>query len=237
MDAEGSFALEVLIDRNIPQRNLGPRRLHLGCGEARLSDFINIDYPSDHHNVMSVTPDIAIDLRKLTCRPGSVDEIRLHHVFEHFSRVTAISMLLRWHIWLKEGGVLVIETPDFIGTARTILTSKDWQIVMGGIRHLTGDQAAPWAYHVEQWFPERFQHTLSKLGFQVRDIKTSQWEHPPYLSNVTVTAIKASSIEVSELLQRADDLLWESTVSSEEHQTLAVWKDQLREMLLQVDIL
>jgi hypothetical protein len=146
-------------------------------------------------------------------------------------------MLVRWHVWLKEGGILIIETPDFVGTARTILSTNDWHIVMGGIRHLTGDQAASWAYHVEQWFPERFKHTLSKLGFQIEDIKSSQWQHPPYLSNVTVTAIKSRCMEVGELLQSADELLWESTVSSEERQTHAVWKDQLREMLLEVEIL
>lgn len=81
-----------------------PVRLHLGCGEQHFSGYVNIDHPSDQHNVMRSVADIQADVRHLDFPDGSIDEIRLHHVFEHFPRVVALALLIRWHRWLKVGG-------------------------------------------------------------------------------------------------------------------------------------
>ncbi len=98
-----------------------PLRLHLGAGEHLLPGYVNIDYPSEYHNVMKVRPELAADITTLTFPPHSVDEVRLHHVFEHFNRVVALGLLIRWHRWLKGGGRLMIETPDFEGETRSFL--------------------------------------------------------------------------------------------------------------------
>jgi predicted SAM-dependent methyltransferase len=144
-----------------------PLRLHLGCGEQYFDGYINIDYPPSEHNIMQVKADVFANLLELDFPPASVDEIRLHHVFEHFSRVTALAMLIRWHIWLKFGGRLHIETPDIMGSAKTLLSNAPLKTKMGVVRHLAGDQAAAWAYHIDHWFPERFEHTLQRLGFDL----------------------------------------------------------------------
>ena len=71
-------------------RDSGNIKLHLGCGETILPGYVNIDYPKDQHNIMNVSPDLAADLTRLACRENSIDEIRLHHVFEHFNRIAAL---------------------------------------------------------------------------------------------------------------------------------------------------
>jgi predicted SAM-dependent methyltransferase len=96
---------------------LRPRRgarIHLGCGDIYLSEYLNVDYPPEL-GVASGTsrPDVEADIVSLDCPPDAVAEIRLHHVFEHFERAVALALLVRWYEWLSPGGVLTIETPDF----------------------------------------------------------------------------------------------------------------------------
>lgn len=208
-----------------------PLRLHLGCGEQYLQGYVNIDYPPSEHNVMNVRADAFANITELNFPPGSVDEIRLHHVFEHFNRVTALALLIKWCGWLKIGGRLHIETPDLEGSARTLLSNVSNRVKMGVVRHLVGDQAAPWAYHIDQWFPERFERTLSKFGFAPVQIKTWNWPHEPYLSNVEAIATKAYNLPPEALLSAADELLWDSTVAAAEAPLYEIWKQQLREVL------
>ena len=93
--------------------NKESRKIHLGCGQRYLEGYLNIDFPSDHHTVMRPKADLFIDFRELQYDNEFLEEVRLHHVFEHYTRAQSISLLLTWRRWLKEGGVLHIETPDF----------------------------------------------------------------------------------------------------------------------------
>lgn len=209
-----------------------PLRLHLGCGESRFENYVNIDYPPSAHNVCNIPPDFVADITSLNFPDGSVDEIRLHHVFEHFNRVVALGLLIRWHRWLAHDGLLMIETPDFEATARAALDATGADR-MSLIRHLEGDQAAAWGYHTSQWYPERFQRTLDELGFDVVSMEASspeRWHNPP-LHNVTVLAARTKELPLDTLLERADALLWESTVADAERATWTVWCRQLREFV------
>lgn len=208
-----------------------PLRLHLGCGEQRFDAYVNIDYPPAHHNVMNVQPDAYANILKLDFPANSIDEVRLHHVFEHFNRVTALAMLIRWHVWLKEGGQLRIETPDLLGSAKTLTSWRStWKMKMAAARHLAGDQAASWGYHLDHWFPERYERTLRRLGFEKIKVRASKWKHEPHLANVEATGIKIKR-KPEEQLAAADELLWESTVADVEKATFNVWKEQLRAVL------
>jgi FkbM family methyltransferase len=120
LPAPDSDTLDQLLWRGLTFPGM-PVRLHLGAGEHLLPGYVNIDYPSEYHNVMKVRPELAADITTLTFPPHSVDEVRLHHVFEHFNRVVALGLLIRWQRWLKLGGRLLIETPDFEGEARSFL--------------------------------------------------------------------------------------------------------------------
>ena len=177
---------------------------------------------------MQPQADFCMDLMDLHFSDGIVAEIRLHHVFEHFSRVTALALLIRWHGWLKIGGKLQIETPDIIGSARSLLASNPYETKMSIVRHLVGDQSADWGYHVDQWFPERFMHTLQALGFAEVTTRSWDWEKEPYLSNIEAIAIKSENRSLEEQLSIADRLLWDSTVSDAEIETHEAWRKQLR---------
>lgn len=210
-----------------------PIRLHLGCGEQHFEGYVNIDYPPSEHNVMDVNSaaDVFADITELNFPNESIDEIRLHHVFEHFNRVSALALLIRWHSWLKIGGVLRISTPDLVGSARTILSDTTFKTKMGAVRHLAGDQAAPWGYHIDHWFPERFERTLRSLGFSPVQTYPSSRPVEPYLSDIEVIAIKSINRSLQDQLQAADELLWDSTVSPAEEKTHRIWKQQLRNIL------
>lgn len=208
-----------------------PLRLHLGCGQHYLEGYVNIDYPPEAHNVMSVRADVYADLLELSFPFESVDEIRLHHVFEHFNRITALGLLIRWYKWLKPGGKIHIETPDLLGSARTMLSEASLKVKMGVARHLAGDQAAQWGYHIDHWFPERFRHTFEALGFNVVETRQESWPEEPYLSNVHAVGIKSRQLTDEQLLQAADALLWQSTVADAEMPTFTIWRAQLRDFL------
>jgi hypothetical protein len=209
-----------------------PLKLHLGCGETLLEGYINIDYPISEHAVMKVKPDFNADITAMNFPVGSVDEIRLHHVFEHFSRVTALAQLIKWQQWLKVGGSIHIETPDLVGCAKILLDpAQNWATRMGIVRHLAGDQTAGWAYHIDQWFPERYQKTLARLGFGEVSTETWNWEKPPYLANVVAKAKKSRTYSLSELISIGDELLLESLVDPCETWNQEVWTRQLRAML------
>jgi predicted SAM-dependent methyltransferase len=222
--------LTQLLERKLAREGQ-PLRLHLGCGEQYFTGYVNIDYPGDQHNVMQVKADYQANITQLDFPPQSVDEIRLHHVFEHFNRVTALAMLIKWQQWLKVGGKLHIETPDLMGSAEILVSNHSWLVKMGTVRHLAGDQAASWAYHVDHWFPERFQHTLKLLGFGRVETQSSRWPQPPHLCNVQAVGIKTEIFTPDQLQATADGLLWESTVAPVEKPTHTVWTRQLRAVL------
>lgn len=214
------------------RRDNQPIRLHLGCGQQLLPGYVNVDYPQDQHSVMAVRADLEADLTQMSMPGGAVDEVRLHHVFEHFNRVVALGLLIRWRGWLKPGGLLWIETPDFVGTAEAALRASGPDR-MAFIRHLEGDQTDAWGYHVGQWHRERFESTLTALGFEKLEFEASSSErwHRVGLKNIAVKAARGSDRPLDQLVEAADALLWESTVADSERPTYEAWRLQLRAFL------
>lgn len=210
-----------------------PLRLHLGCGENYLEGYINIDYPQSEHTVQGrAVADLYADITTLIFPEQSVDEIRLHHVFEHFNRAHALALLIRWHQWLKIGGKLHIETPDIIGCSHAIASDTSYKIKQAVIRHLFGSHEAHWAYHLDGWFEEKFQKVLSSFGFSVQ-CRTWQWQHEPYLSNVEAVGIKRIQMTRTQLLNVGESLLVDSMVADvpSEHSLHRVWSQEMRSFL------
>lgn len=229
--ANGSDTLGLLRARNLPASG-EPLRLHLGCGETRLPGYVNIDYPADAHNVMAVRPDLEADILALRFPDGAVDEVRLHHVFEHFNRVAAYGLLVRWHRWLKPGGVLHLETPDTVACAREVAGDLPLGLKLRALRHMEGDQTASWGYHVGHWFGDRFRHTLERLGFADVTVEHHHSGHEPPLHNVTARAVKGADRPLEEQIAAVEELLWDSTVAEAERPTWERWCAQLRAFLL-----
>ena len=170
-----------------------PLRLHLGCGTRYLEGYINIDHPSSEHTVQQgLVADRYADILTLTFPSGTVDEIRLHHVFEHFPRQIALALLCRWTDWLKPGGVLRIETPDVMSSA--------WELVLPWssdrkrqqvVRHLFGSHEASWAAHWDGWYARRFKTTLKAIGYSTLEFQKNSWGA---LRNIEVSAVRGTQI-------------------------------------------
>jgi len=163
-------------------------RLHLGCQEKYLPGYVNIDLPPEHHTAQQVRADVFEDVRTLSYEPETIDEIRAHHLLEHFSRQETLVLLARWHKWLRPGGVLHLETPDFEAAAEKFLRgSIDDQFVLG--RHIFGSHEAEWAYHKDYWSEKKFRFVLSELGFgdfRFEHFSNNLEQKTPFLKGMTV---------------------------------------------------
>ncbi len=207
-------------------------KLHLGCGQVYLEGYINIDYPISEHTVQekSVADEFA-DLRELRYKRKSVEEVRLHHTYEHFPRHIALALLAGWHTWLKRGGVVHIEVPDFDESAALVLDPKlalrDRNVAL---RHIFGSNEAPWATHYEGWSAGRLQAALNLFGFSVISS-----EKTAYLAtrNITVIAKKKGFKELTskKARQLASEYLKNFTLDESAFETslLNIWLDEFDE--------
>jgi predicted SAM-dependent methyltransferase len=204
-------------------------RLHLGCGERYLDGYVNIDYPPSAHTVQQTSPaDELADITKLSYPPESVAEVRLHHVFEHFDRPTAMRLLIDWHEWLADGGRLVIETPDFERSVRAF-TRRIGRGDRGTIlRHVFGSHEAAWAVHWDGWYADRYRRVLGALGFGSLSFTREKWRGT---YNITVEATRSGGTRDRERqLEAAAAILRDSLVdeSESELRLLAEWTRSLR---------
>lgn len=139
-------------------------KLHLGCQEKYLEGYVNIDLPPSEHTAQEVKADIYADVRELDYETKTIDEVRSHHLLEHFSRQGALVLLARWHRWLKIGGLLMVETPDFEESAKKFVSASiNDQFVLA--RHIFGSHEASWAYHMDFWSESKYRYVLDLLGF------------------------------------------------------------------------
>jgi len=152
-------------------------KLHLGCGEKYLKGYLNIDYSRSKHTVQQkAVADKFADILDLKYPPGSISEIRLHHVFEHFSRVVACMLLTRWYGWLKPGGVLRIEVPDFETMAKIITSPFSFSKQKDkAVRHIFGSQEASWATHFTGYTRPSLKNLVELFGFRVTEIRKNSW--------------------------------------------------------------
>ncbi len=210
-----------------------PLRLHLGCGENWFDSYVNIDYPPSEHSVQTkIGADIFADITSLNFPPQSVDEIRLHHVFEHFTRPQAMALLIRWHEWLKPGGKLHIETPDIMGCAEQLVSNIPYRLKQAVLRHCFGSHEAHWATHYDGWHAEKYQRVLTALGFTV-ECRRWRWPHEPYLANVEAFATKTRQLDRADLIAVADSILEEFMVAKvpSERAMWDIWRKQMRKLL------
>jgi predicted SAM-dependent methyltransferase len=208
-------------------------KLHLGCGQVYLDGYTNIDFPLTEHTVQekSVADEYA-DLRELKYKKNSIDEVRLHHVYEHFPRHIAIALLAGWQIWLKRGGVLHIEVPDFTESAKLVLDSnslkRDKDVAL---RHIFGSNEAPWATHYEGWTEENFKDILSLYGFKKVTIKREAYMAT---RNIIVTAQKGlSNMDSKKAHDKAKTYLKNFTVNDSEFELslLDIWMKEFDDQL------
>lgn len=223
--------LDEFVKNGIWDEN-NPLKLHLGCGSRNIKEFINIDLPISSTTIQDKSgADYYVDILKLVFPPSTVDEIRLHHVFEHFDRPTALAQLCFWHIWLKEDGVLTIETPNLSSSLWILLfpfySYNNKQIVL---RHLFGSHEADWAIHYDGWYKRKYQKVLISLGFGDLKFKYSKWR---MTRNITVVARKTKSLSLDSLIENSIDILKDSLLDNSDSETrlLSIWINKLKKSL------
>jgi len=117
-----------------------PLQLHIGCGQRRIKNFINID-----RNYSPATDFMANTIR-LPCRDGTVDRIETYHVIEHIPRPIVSSVLAEWRRILKVGGCLVIECPDFDEAIKQYISgNQEMLFTIFGRYRFVGDEHC-WGY-------------------------------------------------------------------------------------------
>lgn len=191
--------------------NNAERKLHLGCGQIYLKGYTNIDYPPSNQSVQRVKADRYADIAELDYPKKSIDEIRLHHVFEHFDRPTALALLCRWREWLKPGGLLRLETPDTTASCKLMVSPRlSYPTKQQIMRHLYGSHEAKWAAHRDGWYKEKYLHVLKKLGYENIRFKYNRWG---YLRNIEVRAYRSNeNVSSRDYKNRSRKILISSTI-------------------------
>lgn len=123
-------------------------KLHLGCGNIHLDGWINIDArPTD-------ATDLVMDISTLpNIEPGTVDEIYVCHVLEHFRLFNPNdhdyqSVLWNWVSKLKSGGNIKLSVPNVEAILKGLVDYKnDISKTYDFLRCLYGGQDYPGNIH------------------------------------------------------------------------------------------
>ena len=150
-------------------------RLEIGSGRMPHNGYSTIDVEA------YANPTYLGDFRTMEFK--DVDEIRSHHLLEHFGREEGERVLRLWHSWLKPSGILIVETPDFEGICKEFSVDPYWMT-----RHSFGSQEAEWAYHRDGYYQKKFEELLPKIGFKIISITKSKSRK--ILPNIMVVAEK-----------------------------------------------
>lgn len=74
-------------------------KLHIGCGDTKKKDYVNVDIRS------TIATDIVCDVSNMPFSDNEFDEVYSHHSFEHFDFLPAVKELARvsankaiWHV-------------------------------------------------------------------------------------------------------------------------------------------
>lgn len=198
-------------------------KLHLGCGQRYFQGYVNIDYPLNNHSVQtSSKADIHANILDLKYPNSTIDEVRLHHVFEHFRRYDAIALLCAWNSWLKPNGVLHIEVPDLFLTSLSASLNPFASKRLVAERHLFGSHEAHWAVHYEGWSIKNLKKVAHLLGFKLQKAKRTSWMGT---YNIELFFRKARSLSPTEVNLTARQILKMFTLdnSKGEMDLLQIW--------------
>ena len=129
-------------------------KLNLGCGKKIFDGYENIDWPTD--------------IRKLSYDNNSCDEIMAIHVFEHFYRHEAPSILKHWYDLLKPSGKLILEMPSFykiLNLSKTIIDHKFLLYGLYGNQEEVVNNSS--MQHLWCWSESELKKEMKSVGFKV----------------------------------------------------------------------
>jgi len=209
-------------------------KLHLGCGENYLNGYINIDLPKNENSVqMTDIADLHANLLQISYPANTIEEIRLHHVFEHFSRPIGCALIASWNSWLINNGIIHIEVPDLLQMARIISSPfSSLKKIFVAERHLFGSQEADWAIHYDGYNQKILSLLLELYGFKINNIRKNNWKGT---YNIEIIAKKINSISYVDAFEITENYLKNYLIddSPSEQKILKIWLEQFKK---QIDI-
>ena len=167
-----------------------PIKFNMGCGRDRLPGYLGIDMHSD-------TADIKQDITKLDLPEQCADEIFASHVIEHIPQHRASKVLEKWLATLKDGGMLVLETPDLAGLCKDYLEQDgaDQQMTAMCIYGAHVDRITPETQekgalspHLWGYTPKSLTDLCTAVGFKDIKILPVTGQHPG--KNFRLEAVK-----------------------------------------------
>jgi hypothetical protein len=167
-----------------------PIKFNMGCGRDRLPGYLGVDMHSD-------TADIKQDIMKLDLPEQCADEIFASHVIEHIPQHRASKVLEKWLATLKEGGMLVLETPDLAGLCKDYLEQDgaDQQMTAMCIYGAHVDRITPETQekgalspHLWGYTPKSLSDLCTAVGFKDIKILPVTGQHPG--KNFRLEAVK-----------------------------------------------
>ena len=145
---------------SFPKNKDGKVLVHIGCGEIKSPEFINIDArPFAHIHI------ITNELASLpTFEDASVDLIYMCHVLEHVKTPDLLNVLAEMKRVLKNGGILRLSVPDF---DRIIEIYNDCNKDINSVTaSLMGGQEHEYNIHYSVFNRRRLTELLQDAGFR-----------------------------------------------------------------------
>lgn len=131
-------------------------KLHLGCGNFKLDEYINID-------ISSKIADLNLNMNDLSIfKNSSIEEIYCCHVLEHIRRRELLHLLTEWNRVLIKGGVLRLAVPDFEKVVKIYLKNHDMSEIIG---FLNGGQSDDYDIHFVNFDLDLLRQLLRTCGF------------------------------------------------------------------------
>ncbi len=183
-------------------------KLHLGCGDQILKDYINID-------LYNPKAELSLDIEDLSYfDDNSVSEIFMNAVFEHLYVFQQLPCLLEWKRVLKPNGVLRIESiPDFDVYARAYFDGAPGNVhekfdLFEVYRYTHGDYKEEnkiGQMHKDIFNKEKVKDLLNEAGYEIKEIKNVTWGDEALPFNINVKAIKP--VQTFNDIEQAEQLL------------------------------
>jgi predicted SAM-dependent methyltransferase len=146
-------------------------RLHFGCGEIHLEEWLNIDV------VGAGAADFLWDLRyRLPFPDGSVSAIFHEHLLEHLTYWQGIPLFRECRRLLKPGGVLRLGVPDFGRYARDYAADNGFisSVRPGRPTSLLAMAEIAYCYqHVSMWDGQTLIALMEEIGFTGVTVRSS----------------------------------------------------------------
>tara|TARA_R110000824_G_scaffold167926_2_gene344994 strand:+ start:2779 stop:3345 length:567 start_codon:yes stop_codon:yes gene_type:complete len=148
-------------------------KLHLGCGNRKIPDFVNVDIRS------TSATDIVGDITNLDFKESSASMVYSCGVLEHFGKNSNLKFfrntswkdaLRHWYKVLKPGGEMYISTVDFRAVCEEYLENNNLEALVG---ITIGGQKNEEDLHGMLFDYELLEEQLIEIGF--KDIQRYNW--------------------------------------------------------------